>query len=127
MRHDGVIIGSDGIPLNPHPHPRLWGTFPRVLGHYARELGLMTMEHAIHRMTGASAERFRLADRGTIAVGAVADLVVFDPETVIDTATFLEPEQPSAGIDHVFVNGVEVWNGDGHTAAAPGRVVGQRV
>jgi N-acyl-D-amino-acid deacylase len=126
MRHDGVIIGSDGIPLNPHPHPRLWGTFPRVLGHYARELGLMTMEHAIHRMTAASAGRFGLTHRGTVAAGAFADLVVFDPESVIDTATFMEPERPSAGIDHVFVNGVEVWNGAGHTGAGPGRVVGQR-
>jgi len=127
MKHQGVIIGSDGIPLQPHPHPRLWGTFPRVLGHYARELGLMTIEDAIHRMTGASAERFRLKDRGRVAAGAFADIVVFDPENVIDTATFMDPERPSAGIDHVFVNGVEVWGENGHTGAAPGRIVGQRV
>ena len=126
MTHQGILIGSDGIPMNPHPHPRLWGTFPRVLGHYARDLGLMTMEDAIHRMTGASAARFRLEGRGTVATGAIADLVVFDPATVIDTATFMEPEQPAAGIDHVFVNGVEVWNGAGHTGATPGRVVGKR-
>jgi len=126
MTHQGVIIGSDGIPLQRHPHPRLWGTFPRVLGHYARDLGLMTMEDAIHRMTAASADRFKLKDRGRIEVGAYADIVVFDPLTVIDTATYLDPERPSAGIEHVLVNGVEVWGEHGHTGAAPGRVVGQR-
>lgn len=127
MTHRGILIGSDGIPMNPHPHPRLWGTFPRVLGHYARELGLMEMEDAIHRMTGASADRFRLKGRGRIAKGAFADVVVFDPATVIDTATFMEPEQPARGIDHVFVNGTEVWNAQGHTGADPGRIVGKRV
>lgn len=127
MTHQGIIIGSDGIPMNRHPHPRLWGTFPRVLGHYARDLGLMEMEDAIHRMTGASAARFRLKDRGEVRRGAFADLVIFDPATVIDTATFLEPETPAAGIDHVLVNGVPVWNAEGHTGAAPGRVVGKRV
>jgi N-acyl-D-amino-acid deacylase len=126
MTHQGVLIGSDGIPLQRHPHPRLWGTFPRVLGHYARDLGLMQMEDAIHRMTAASADRFGLKDRGRIARGAYADLVVFDPETIIDTATYLDSEKPAAGIDHVFVNGVEVWGAGGHTGAAPGRVVGQR-
>ncbi len=127
MTHQGIIIGSDGIPMNPHPHPRLWGTFPRVLGHYARDLGLMEMEDAIHRMTGASAARFRLKDRGEVRLGAFADVVVFDPATVIDTATFMEPETPAAGIDHVLVNGVPVWTGGAHTGAAPGRVVGKRV
>jgi len=126
MAHEAIIIGSDGIPLNPHPHPRLWGTFPRVLGHYARDLGLMSLEHAIHRMTGASAERFRLAGRGRVEKGAFADLVVLDPATVIDRATFMEPEQPAAGIDHVLVNGVEVWSGGRHSGAAPGRIVGKR-
>ena len=127
MKHQGVIIGSDGIPMNPHPHPRLWGTFPRGLGHYARDLGLMEMEDAVHRMTSASADRFGLKDRGRVTKGAYADLVVFDPATIIDTATFLEPETPATGIDHVFVNGVVVWQTGRHTGAAPGRVVGQRV
>jgi len=126
MRHPGIIIGSDGIPLQRHPHPRLWGTFPRVLGHYARDLGLMEMEDAIHRMTVASADRFGLKGRGRIETGALADLVVFDPATIIDKADFLDPEQPAVGIYHVFVNGTEVWNNHGHTGAAPGRVVGQR-
>ena len=126
MTHPNIIIGSDGIPMNRHPHPRLWGTFPRVLGHYARDLGLMEMEDAIHRMTAASADRFGLAGRGRIEAGAAADIVVFDPATIIDKADFMEPEQPAAGIDHVFVNGTEVWNTTGHTGASPGRVVGQR-
>ncbi len=126
MTHPGILIGSDGIPLNRHPHPRLWGTFPRVLGHYARDLGLMEMEDVIHRMTAASAARFGLKGRGRIEVGVSADLVVFDPATIIDKADFMNPEQPAHGIDHVFVNGTEVWNGNGHTGAAPGRVVGQR-
>ena len=126
MTHQGVIIGSDGIPMNPHPHPRLWGTFPRVLGHYARDLDLMTMEDAIHRMTAASADRFGLTGRGRVVEGAYADLVVFDPATIADTATFMEPEQPAAGIDLVFVNGVPVWQAGHHTSAGPGRVVGQR-
>jgi len=126
MTHPGIIIGSDGIPLNRHPHPRLWGTFPRVLGHYARDLGLMEMEDAVHRMTAASADRFGLAGRGRVEAGAMADLVVFDPETILDTADFMNPEQPARGIDHVLVNGIEVWNEDGHTGVSPGRVVGQR-
>ncbi len=126
MAHPGILIGSDGIPMNRHPHPRLWGTFPRVLGHYARDLGLMEMEDAIHRMTAASADRFGLKARGRIEVGCAADIVVFDPATIIDKADFLDPEQPADGIDHVFVNGTEVWNSSGHTGAAPGRVVGQR-
>ena len=126
MTHPGILIGSDGIPMNRHPHPRLWGTFPRVLGHYARDLGLMEMEDAIHRMTAASADRFGLKGRGRIEVGAAADLIVFDPATIIDKADFMNPEQPADGIDHVFVNGTEVWNRQGHTGAAPGRVVGGR-
>jgi N-acyl-D-amino-acid deacylase len=97
-----------------------------VLGHYARDLGLMQMEDAIHRMTAASADRFKLKDRGRIEKGAYADLVVFDPETIIDTATYLDPERPADGIDHVFVNGVAAWSGGSHTGARPGRVVGKR-
>ena len=86
----------------------------------------MEMEDAIHRMTAASADRFGLKDRGRIAKDAYADLVVFDPETIIDTATFMVPETPAMGIDHVFVNGVAVWQTGHHTGAAPGRIVGQR-
>jgi len=114
MREDDVqrvlafpdtMIGSDGLPHDAHPHPRLWGTFPRVLGHYARDLKLMSLEQAVHKMTGLTARRFHLRERGTIRPGAFADLVVFDPATVADRATFEEPMLPSAGIDLVMTNG----------------------
>lgn len=106
MRFPSSMIGSDGIPGTEKPHPRLWGTFPRVLGHYARDLDLMPLKLAVHKMTGLSAANFGLSDRGLIRVGMKADLVVFDPKTVIDTATFDDPERPARGISHVFVNGI---------------------
>lgn len=114
MREDDVrrvlgfpltMIGSDGLPHDAHPHPRLWGTFPRVLGHYARELGLFTLEEAVHKMTGLPAQRFGLRRRGEVAPGKSADLVVFDPATVRDAATFENPAVPSIGIELVMVNG----------------------
>ncbi len=99
------MIGSDGIPGSEKPHPRLWGTFPRVLGRYAREEGLLSLAQAVHKMTGLSAAQFGLADRGRLAPGCRADVVVFDAEHVIDRATYDDPEQPAAGISHVLVNG----------------------
>ena len=117
------MIGSDGMPSDRLPHPRLWGTFPRVLGHYARELKLFPLEEAVRRMTGLTAERLGLAERGRIAVGAFADVTIFDPATVVDRATFLEPMQASDGILHVFVNGEEVWADGRSTGARPGRVL----
>ena len=92
LRFPRAMIGSDGIPHDPRPHPRLWGTFPRVLGHYSRELGLMPLEEAVHRMTGLPANRFGLDGRGIVEAGAVADLCLFDPETVIDRARLREPD-----------------------------------
>jgi N-acyl-D-amino-acid deacylase len=100
-----TMIGSDGIPRGARPHPRLWGTFPRVLGHYSRELQLMPLETAVHKMTGLAAQTFRLKDRGRIAEGAFADLVLFDPLQVIDRATYDDPEQRAAGIELVIING----------------------
>ncbi|HEY1795800.1 MAG TPA: D-aminoacylase [Stellaceae bacterium] len=117
------MVGSDGLPHDSHPHPRLWGTFPRVLGHYSRELGLFDLETAVHKMTGISAARFGLKGRGVVAPGACADLCVFDPETVIDRATFAEPMTPAAGIAHVFVNGKPVWQDDKPTGERPGRAL----
>jgi N-acyl-D-amino-acid deacylase len=117
------MVGSDGLPHDVHPHPRLWGTFPRVLGHYSRELGLFDLETAVHKMTGLSAARFGLTGRGTIAEGACADICVFDPATVIDRATFAEPTLPAAGIDHVFVNGRLVWTDGKPTGNRPGRAL----
>lgn len=123
LTYPHTMIGSDGSPHDEHPHPRLWGTFPRVLGHYARELGLFSLEEAVRRMTSLPAARFGLADRGTLRPGAFADLVVFDPETVIDRATFERPTEPCAGIDLVVVNGRVVWRDGVATGARPGRVL----
>jgi N-acyl-D-amino-acid deacylase len=106
LKHPLTMIGSDGLPNDPRPHPRLWGAFPRVLGHWARERGLLSLEQAIHKMTGQTAARFGLADRGLIREGARADLVLFDAKRIGDRATYSEPELPAAGIAAVWVNGV---------------------
>jgi len=105
LQYPATMIGSDGLPHDQHPHPRLWGTFPRVLGHYSRDLGLFPLETAVHKMTGLSARQFGLADRGEIRAGAYADAVVFDAATISDTATFELPKARAAGIDCVLVNG----------------------
>jgi N-acyl-D-amino-acid deacylase len=103
-----TMFGSDGIPSGARPHPRLWGTFPRVLGHYSRELRLMPLETAVHKMTGLAAQTFQLKDRGRIAEGAFADLVLFNPREVIDRATYDNPEQRAAGIELVAINGAVI-------------------
>jgi N-acyl-D-amino-acid deacylase len=103
--HPLTMIGSDGLPHDAHPHPRLWGSFPRVLGHYARDRGLLPLERAVHKMTGLPASRFGLHDRGTIAQGQAADMVLLDPATVADTATYERPQSAAAGITMVMVNG----------------------
>jgi N-acyl-D-amino-acid deacylase len=118
-----TMIGSDGLPHDAFPHPRLWATFPRVLGHYSRELGLFPLEQAVHKMTGLTAHTFGLEDRGVLRAGAWADIAVFDPQTVAEAATFQQPIAPSHGIDSVIVNGEIVW-GDGEPSGArPGRVL----
>ena len=105
LQHPLTMIGSDGLPHDRHPHPRLWGTFPRVLGHYSRERGLMPLEAAVHKMTGLPARRFGLAGRGLIAAGQAADLVLLDPVRVADTATYAVPQGLPTGIHAVLVNG----------------------
>lgn len=112
LAHPLTVVGSDGLAHDECPHPRLWGSFPRVLGRYSREQGLFSLETAIHKMTGLSASRYGLNratrlqhPRGQIAVGFNADLVLFDPATVIDCATYDAPTTPSAGIERVYVNG----------------------
>lgn len=123
LAYPGTMVGSDGIPKDHFPHPRLWGTFPRFIGHYSRSRGLFSMAEAIRRMTSLPAKRFGLADRGTIRVGNHADLVLFDPATIADAATFEEPTRPSVGIHLVVVNGIPVLRDGKPTDARPGRVI----
>ena len=118
LQYPATMIGSDGLPHDQHPHPRLWGTFPRVLGHYSRELGLFPLETAVHKMTGLSARQFKLVDRGLLRAGAFADVTLFDPDTVIDAATFEHPIAASPGISCVIVNGAVAYR-DGKMG--PGR------
>lgn len=116
-----TMIGSDGIVMDRHPHPRAWGTFPRVLGHYARDRGLFPLEQAVRKMTSLTAETFGLKGRGRLQEGYAADLVLFDPAKIIDSATFAQPKQPAAGIVSVFTNGVEIWKEGAPTGARPGQ------
>jgi N-acyl-D-amino-acid deacylase len=118
-----AMIGSDGLPHDVHPHPRLWGTFPRVIGHYARDLGLFSMEAAIHKMTGLPARVFGLGSRGTLSPGAYADLVLFDPVAVSDRATYDSPRIMSAGIERVYVNGTLTFHWQ-RVVGRAGRMVG---
>jgi N-acyl-D-amino-acid deacylase len=128
LAHPLAAVCSDGAAWAPYgplsagvPHPRTYGTFPRVLGRYVRERRVLSLEAAIHRMTALPARRVGLHDRGTVAPGARADLVAFDPDTVADRATFERPHQYPIGIPHVWVNGVAVIRDGEHTGARPGR------
>lgn len=124
LAHPLVMVGSDGIPvLEGKPHPRLFGTFPRVLGEYSRQRGVVPLEEAVRKMTSLPAQRFGLKDRGTVSEGAWADLVLFDAETVVDRATFEEPHHEPTGIEMVVVNGEVVYEGGSHTGARPGRML----
>lgn len=105
LSHPLTMIGSDGLPSDPNPHPRLWGSFPRVIGHYCRDEGLFSLPEAIRKMTFMSATRFGLVDRGVIREGAFADLTLFDFDTIQDGASFVDPTIPAVGIDWVMVNG----------------------
>jgi dihydroorotase/N-acyl-D-amino-acid deacylase len=121
-----AMIGSDGRLSRPGegaPHPRAYGTFPRVLGRYARDLQLLTLEAAIHKMTGLTAARLGLRDRGTLRAGAFADVVVFDATAIADKSTFEQPHQYPVGIDYVFVNGVAALDAGRFTDARAGRVL----
>lgn len=117
IAHPLAMIGSDGLPHDRHPHPRLWGTFPRVLAHYCRERSLFSLEQAVHKMTGLSARNFKLRERGQLQAGWYADIVVFDPARVRDRASYEQPLAMSEGIAAVYVNGVPSWRGDAPTAS----------
>jgi N-acyl-D-amino-acid deacylase len=130
LRHPLAMVGSDGSAIAPYgpwvdtkPHPRFYGTHPRILGRYVREARVLSLEDAVHKMTGLPAERFGLAERGRIGEGLVADVVVFDPATVIDMATFDQPHSFPIGIEHVLVAGQAVIRDGQHTGALPGRVL----
>jgi N-acyl-D-amino-acid deacylase len=124
MAHRLAMIGSDGLPHDSYPHPRLWGTFPRVLGHYARDLGLFSLEAAVRKMTGHTASVFGIVDRGMIRTGAYADLVLFDPATVRDASTYAAPTLVSEGILETWINGQSAYVfADGATNARAGRLV----
>jgi dihydroorotase/N-acyl-D-amino-acid deacylase len=129
MKQPWVGIGSDGTAVNPNmtfvgkPHPRFYGSFPRVLGHYVRKKSALTLPEAIRKMTSFSAAINGLTDRGLLRPGMAADITIFDAETVTDKATFENPLQYSVGIEYVVVNGVVVLNKGEHTGARPGRVL----
>jgi N-acyl-D-amino-acid deacylase len=120
---DRTMIGSDGLPHDSAPHPRLWGTFPRVLGHYARDANLFSLETAVHKMTGLTAKTFGLADRGVLKAGYAADITLFDASTIDAAATFEKSIQPARGIAAVLVNGTPVWRGGQSTGERPGKVL----
>ncbi|QIQ21737.1 N-acyl-D-amino-acid deacylase family protein [Zophobihabitans entericus] len=123
LQHDTSMIGSDGLPCDPNPHPRLWGTFPRVLGYYSRDEKLFPLAIAIHKMTGKSAERFSLTGRGFIREDYFADLVLFDPQKINASATFEDPKQKADGIEYVFVNGVLTYTQKQMTGKRAGRFI----
>jgi N-acyl-D-amino-acid deacylase len=123
MTHPAHMAGSDGIVVGERPHPRGWGTFPRYLAVYVRELGILTWEQAIRKFTSMPAQRLGLPDRGLIRPGMAADLVCFDPETVRDTATYEQPKQLPEGIPFVAVNGRLVVDAGVHTGDLPGRAL----
>jgi N-acyl-D-aspartate/D-glutamate deacylase len=130
LAHPLLMIGSDSIPLYAgegdrpgKPHPRTYGTFPRVLGEYARQQKLFPLETAVHKMTGMSAARLRLRDRGLVREGYAADLAIFDPATVRDESTFADPHRYPSGLPYVVVNGAVVVDGGRMNPLGTGRVL----
>jgi dihydroorotase/N-acyl-D-amino-acid deacylase len=131
LRQPWVVIGSDAEGLDPATargiaHPRAYGSFPRILGRYVRDERLFTLEEAVRRMTSATAARLGISDRGRIAPGTFADIVVFDPATIADRATYERPHQLAVGVATVLVNGQVVWRDGAATGALPGRALRRR-
>ncbi|UCC85365.1 MAG: D-aminoacylase [Gemmatimonadota bacterium] len=120
---DAESLAPEGVFLESNPHPRAYGTFARLLGRYVREEGVIPLEEAVRRLTSLPASNLKIERRGSLAPGYFADVVIFDPETIIDHATFAEPHQYATGVLHVFVNGSQVLADGEHTGATPGRVV----
>lgn len=130
LRSPRVLVGSDGRAVAPdsvagqgRPHPRFYGTFPRVLGHYARDLGLLSLPEVVHKMTGAPARILGLVERGLLREGYWADITTFDSATIIDRATYEDPHRYPRGIGTVIVNGAVVVDSGQHTGARPGHVL----
>jgi N-acyl-D-aspartate/D-glutamate deacylase len=128
LRQPFVSIGSDGTAVNAekasgHPHPRWYGTFPRVLGRYVREEKLLALEEAVRKMTSANAAKIRIYDRGLLRPEQWADVTVFNPDTIIDHATFEKPHQYASGVECVIVNGKVVLERGKHTGARPGTIL----
>ena len=130
LKQEFTSVGSDGSAISPdgprgdtHPHPRWYGTFPRVLGRYVREQKVLGLAAAIHKMTGMNADKIGLKDRGLLKEGYAADVTVFDPEAVTDRATFENPHQYPDGIEFVIVNGEIVIEKGEHTGNLPGTVL----
>jgi N-acyl-D-amino-acid deacylase len=120
---DAGAPAAEGVFLQSNPHPRAYGSFARLLGKYVREEGVIPLEEAVRRLSGLPAENLSIRRRGRLEPGFFADVVVFDPATITDNATFSEPHQYATGVNHVYVNGVQVVREGEHTGAKPGRVV----
>jgi N-acyl-D-amino-acid deacylase len=126
---DAASLAPEGVFLKSNPHPRAYGNFARLLGKYVREEKLIPLEEAVRRLSALPAETLKLRNRGALKTGYFADVVVFDPKTIQDHATYEQPHQYATGVAHVFVNGVQVLKNGEHTGAKPGMVVrgpGQR-
>ncbi len=120
---DGTAVKAEGPLSSGHPHPRYYGTFPRVLGRYVREEKLISLEEAVRKMTSANAAKIRVFDRGLLRPGLAADVTVFDAATIIDHATYEKPHQYATGVEYVIVNGQLVLDQGRHTHARPGAIL----
>ena len=127
LRHPAHLVSTDGCLVGGKPHPRGWGTYPRMLGRYVRDLETLSLETCVRKMTSAPAACFSLVDRGLVQAGYAADLVLFDPLTVADRASFDDPKQYPVGISHVVVNGQLVLDDGQPTDALAGRALTPRV
>ncbi|AUT66895.1 N-acyl-D-amino-acid deacylase family protein [Paraburkholderia terrae] len=125
LQFEHTMIGSDGLQVGERPHPRLWGTFPRVLGHYVREVGLFSLEEAVRKMTSLPARNFGLKNRGTLSHGYYADISIFDPDSIRDQATYENPTAPSSGVVAVIVNGAPTYIAGQHTGLLNGSLAGR--